>query len=202
VPVLPRSIVLHRNHRFHQVARFALVGGSGVAVNTVAFILIVKVLPYDVHSPAFALYPTPYNVRWLHVVSFLSFLIANVWNFEFNRIWTFKHSGVVERTRFGHFFTVGLAAQFVGFFILTALTHPGSPLRLPADVFDDSTGLRTMAYWAQLIMIIVTTPLSFLLNKLWTFKHDHLEDDLDHAERESHLPPPVTRESDWRGSAR
>ena len=37
-----------------------------------------------------------------------------------------------------------------------------------------------MAYWAQLIMIILTTPLSFLLNKFWTFKHDHLEeDDLD-----------------------
>ena len=69
-------------------------------------------------------------------MSFLSFLIANVWNFEFNRIWTFKHSGVVERTRFGHFFTVGLAAQFVGFFILTALTHPGSPLRLPAETVD------------------------------------------------------------------
>ena len=175
-----RSAVLHRNHRFHQAARFCLVGGSGVVVDTLAFVLLVKLLPVDVHDVAVPLAPTPYNVRWLHVLSLLSFVVANIWNFELNRIWTFKHSGVVERTRFLHFFTVGLAARFVGFFILTALTHPHSPVRLSPELFDNSTGLRTMAYWAQLIMIILTTPLSFLLNKFWTFKHDHLEeDDLD-----------------------
>lgn len=174
-----RSAVLHRDHRFHQVARFCLVGGSGVVVDTLAFVVLVKLLPVDVHDAAFPLAPTPYNVRWLHVLSLLSFIIANIWNFELNRIWTFKHSGVVQRTRFAHFFTVGLAARFVGLFILTALTHPHSPVRLSPEVFDGSSGLRTMAYWAQLIMIVLTTPLSFLLNKLWTFKHDHLEDDLE-----------------------
>ena len=148
-----------------------------MVVDTLAFVLLVKLVPVDVHDVAFALVPTPYNVRWLHVFSLLSFIVANIWNFELNRIWTFKHSGVVERTRFLHFFAVGLAARFVGFFILTALTHPHSPVRLSPEVFDDSTGLRTMAYWAQLIMIILTTPLSFLLNKFWTFKHDHLEED-------------------------
>jgi len=36
-------------------------------------------------------------------------------------------------------------------------------------VFDNSTGFRTRLYWAQLIVIAVTTPVSFVLNKLWTF---------------------------------
>ncbi len=176
MPLPARSHVLHPQHRFHQVARFCLVGGSGVVVDTLAFVLLVKVLPVHVHDVAFPLAPTPYNVRWLHVFSLLSFIVANVWNFELNRIWTFKQSGIVQRTRFVHFFTVGLAARFVGFFILTALTHPHSPLQLSPEVFDDSTGLRTMAYWAQLIMIILTTPLSFLLNKFWTFNQHTIQE--------------------------
>lgn len=180
----PRSLaaqsrILHRDHRFHQLARFCLVGGSGVAVDFLAFVLLVKILPMNVHAVAFPLEPTPYNVRWLHVFSLASFIVANLWNFELNRIWTFKHSGVVQRTRFAHFFTVGLLARCVGFFILTALTHPHSPVQLSPEVFDGSSGLRTMAYWAQLIMIVLTTPLSFLLNKFWTFRQQRLEDDLE-----------------------
>ncbi|HEX3207166.1 MAG TPA: hypothetical protein VHQ68_13085, partial [Propionibacteriaceae bacterium] len=35
--------------------------------------------------------------------------------------------------------------------------------------FDNSTGFRTRFYWAQLITIAIVTPLSFLLNKFWTF---------------------------------
>jgi hypothetical protein len=47
--------------------------------------------------------------------------------------------------------------------------HPNSPLSLPSTIFDDSTGFRTRFYWAQLITIAIVTPISFLLNKLWTF---------------------------------
>jgi hypothetical protein len=45
----------------------------------------------------------------------------------------------------------------------------GSILALPTGLLDDSSGLRTRLYWAQLIVIVVVTPLSFVLNKLWTF---------------------------------
>ena len=38
-----------------------------------------------------------------------------------------------------------------------------------SGVFDGSTGFRTQSYWAQLIMIVCVTPLSFLFNRLWTF---------------------------------
>jgi hypothetical protein len=47
--------------------------------------------------------------------------------------------------------------------------HPHSPVSLPTDVFDDSSGLRNRLYWSQLIVIGLVTPLSFVFNKLWTF---------------------------------
>ena len=47
--------------------------------------------------------------------------------------------------------------------------HRGSPLALPAGLLDDSSGLRTRLYWAQLIVIAVVTPMAFALNKVWTF---------------------------------
>jgi len=36
-------------------------------------------------------------------------------------------------------------------------------------LLDDSTGFRTRLYWAQLVVIGVVMPVSFVLNKLWTF---------------------------------
>ena len=57
----------------------------------------------------------------------------------------------------------------MGLALLTLLMHPDSPISLPGEVFDDSTGLRNRLYWSQLIVIAVVTPLSFVLNKVWTF---------------------------------
>jgi putative flippase GtrA len=47
--------------------------------------------------------------------------------------------------------------------------HPNSIFSLSSTFFDNSTGFRTRFYWAQLITIAIITPLSFLLNKFWTF---------------------------------
>jgi hypothetical protein len=47
--------------------------------------------------------------------------------------------------------------------------HPNSIFSLSTTFFDNSTGFRTRFYWAQLITIAIVTPLSFLLNKFWTF---------------------------------
>ena len=64
---------------------------------------------------------------------------------------------------------MGLAGQAIGLALLTSLLHPHSLLSLPTSVLDDSTGFRTRLYWAQLIVIAVVTPLSFVINKVWTF---------------------------------
>jgi putative flippase GtrA len=100
----------------------------------------------------------------------IAFLVANLWNFQLNRRWTFRsaeHSGWWRE--FGPFLAVGLAAQLIGLGILTLLMHPGSIFSLPSDLLDNSTGFRTKYYWAQLITIGFTVPISFVLNKLWTF---------------------------------
>jgi hypothetical protein len=71
-----------------------------------------------------------------------------------------------------------MLGQAIGLVVLTLLMNRGSPLALPTGVLDDTTGLRTRLYWAQLIVIVLVTPLSFVLNKLWTFaavRTRHLE---------------------------
>ena len=152
-----------------QFGRFALVGGTGVVVNLVVLVLVKRMGPLP-EDAIVALHPTAFHVRWYHVYSTIAFLVANLWNFQLNRWWTFrssKHSGWWRE--YWPFLAVGMLGQAIGLVLLTLLMHRGSPLSLPTGVLDDSSGFRTRLYWAQLIVIVVVTPLSFVLNKLWTF---------------------------------
>lgn len=160
--------VRHR-HNWLLLFRFGIVGGSGVLVNIATTVLVKKLGPSE-HLVAIDLPLTDFNVRWYHLFSMVAFLVANLWNFQLNRTWTFrsaKHSGWFRE--YWPFFVVGLAGQLIGLGILTLLMHTGSPFALSPEFFDDSTGFRTRYYWAQLIMIALVTPISFVLNKLWTF---------------------------------
>jgi putative flippase GtrA len=145
------------------------VGVSGVLVNMVALIAANKLGPG--HDEAlFGLPFGEFNVRWYHVYSTIAFLVANLWNFQLNRTWAFKSSGHAGWWKeYWPFLAVGMLGQAVGLLLLTSLMHPGSVLSLPSSILDDSTGFRTRLYWAQLIVIGVVTPLSFVLNKVWTF---------------------------------
>jgi putative flippase GtrA len=152
-----------------QFGRFALVGGTGVAVNLVVLVLVKRLGPHPEDAIA-ALQPTAFHVRWYHVYSTIAFVVANLWNFQLNRWWTF---GSARHTRwwkeYWPFLAVGMLGQAIGLVLLTGLMNRGSPFALPTGLLDDSSGLRTRLYWAQLIVIVVVTPLSFVLNKLWTF---------------------------------
>ena len=112
---------------------------------------------------------TEFNVRFYHLFSTAAFVVANLVNYVFNRVWTFrsqaKWAGELQR-----FFLTGLGVQLLGLGVLTLLMHPDSALRLSTDVFDGSHLLRTRVYWAQLITIAVVTPLSYAVNTLWTFR--------------------------------
>ena len=166
---LRHFLFVRHAHNWRLLFRFAVVGLSGVFVNLLVTIICNKVGP-DEDDIFLNLPLTDYNVRWYHVFSTVAFLVANLWNFQLNRLWTFrsaKHSGWLRE--YLPLLTVGLLAQMVGLGILTLLMHPMSPLALPPAIFDDSTGFRTRLYWAQLITIAVVTPISFVLNKLWTF---------------------------------
>ena len=152
-----------------QFGRFALVGGTGVVVNLLALIVVKRLGPHP-EVALFALRPTEFHVRWYHLYSTIAFLVANLWNFQLNRSWTFRSSRHKSWWReYWPFLAVGMLGQAIGLVLLTLLMHHGSPLSLPTDPLDDTSGLRTRLYWAQLIVIMVVTPLSFVLNKVWTF---------------------------------
>ncbi len=173
-------LVRHRRNLI-LLARFGAVGVTGVVVNMIALIVANKLGP--AHTQGVVGLPfSDFNVRWYHVYSTIAFLVANLSNFQLNRSWAFR----TARHRawwkeYWPFLTVGALGQAVGLLLLTLLMHPGSALSLPTSVLDDSSGFRTRLYWAQLIVIGLVTPLSFVFNKLWTFNAVR---DLHRRERE------------------
>lgn len=164
-----RRIVGRHGHNLVLLTRFAVVGASGVVVNLLVLVLLHRVGP-PFEDVVVGLPASDFNVRWYHLYSTLAFLVANLWNFQLNRSWTFRSARHARWWReYWPFLTVGLAGQVIGLALLTVLLHPGSPLALPTSVLDGSTGFRNRLYWGQLIVIAVVTPLGFVLNKIWTF---------------------------------
>ena len=160
---------------FGQFLKFGIVGGSGALVNLVASVIAKKcgwaffeAMPND---PLLNLFGTQFHLRWFMLYSTIAFLVANTWNYQLNRMWTFKSVSKVSWIRgFFPFLLAGIGAFLVSIAIQHLLMNPTSPLHLPADILDDSTGLRTMYYWANAISIIVAMPINFVINKLWTFR--------------------------------
>lgn len=151
-----------------ELLRFGVVGISGIAVNMAVMVALTLVGPMA-EGAVIGIPATEFHVRWYHTFSFLAFLVANLWNFQLNRSWTF-HSTGGWWGEYRAFLSVGVLAQLLGLGLLTLLMHDDSSLSLPRSVFDNSSFLLTRVYWAQLIMIVVVTPVSFLLNKFWTFR--------------------------------
>ena len=188
VPESPAESPLRRVKKRHliQFIQFGMVGGSGVLVNFAVYYVLRRFSPVDIHDVLFPLFVFGKNFRFYHLYSSIAFVVANVWNFELNRAWTFRTGGKSSRKRFGRYFLIGAAAQVVGLVIMSFLLHPASPIHLPFDVLDGSTGLRKPDYWAQAIQVVATMPVSFVLQKLWTFAaHETDEtDDADDADDE------------------
>ncbi|RNL80422.1 GtrA family protein [Nocardioides marmorisolisilvae] len=152
-----------------QLVKFGLVGGTGVVINLVVIIVCNKLGP-DPHGIAVNLPWSRFNIRTYHVYATIAFLVANLWNFQLNRWWTFRTSKhAAWLTEYWPFLLTGLVALVGNLAVLTALLHPNSPISLPHGYFDDTTGLRNRLYWGQLIAVVVVTPVTFLVNKYWTF---------------------------------
>jgi putative flippase GtrA len=189
---LGESVLVRHRRNLILLARFGAVGISGVVVNMIALIVANKLGP--AHDQAIVGLPfSEFNIRWYHVFSTFAFLVANLWNFQLNRTWAFQTSRHAAWWKeYWPFLAVGALGQAVGLVVLTALMHPGSPISLPTSVFDDSSGFRTRLYWAQLIVIALVTPVSFVLNKVWTFNAVR---DLHRQEREERARQLIGRET-------
>lgn len=158
-----------------QFVKFGLVGGSGTIVNLAVTFLTKKVAWWTSgvteHDAVLNLFGSAFHLRWYHVFTTIAFLVANTWNYQLNRMWTFKSVEKVSWLRgFFPFLLTGLGAFFFSQIIITLLMNPTSPVGLPSDIFDDSTGLRTKFYYASALSIILAMPINFIFNKLWTFR--------------------------------
>jgi putative flippase GtrA len=170
VTSLRHYVLVRHRANWGLLARFSVVGASGVVVNLLVFGLLLRT-GTEPQNIALPIPGTVFNVRWYHAFSTLAFLTANLWNFQLNRTWTFRSAGEAPWSReYGPFLTVGLAAQALGLLVLTSLLHPHSPASLPAELLDGSSILRNRELWAQALTIGVVTPVSFVGNKLWSFR--------------------------------
>ncbi len=169
-----------------QFIRFGLVGGSGVIVNVVVAVLMNRANggAQNAQNVIFPIPGTDFNVRFTALVWIGGFLVANLYNYQLNRSWTFR--GVRHRgwwSGFGRFLAIGAAAAVIGLMIKIALTNPSSLVYLGGSWFDDydASAERTLVqqligmfnsreYMAQFIAILVTMPINFIVNKLWTFR--------------------------------
>jgi putative flippase GtrA len=161
-------------HVLRQFVKFGLVGGAGVVVNMLVAIVMNKLNGGTVNAQN-VIFPIPgtrYNFRFTSLVWIIGFLVANVFNFQLNRSWTFRHTAKAPWFReFWPFLAVGSAAAVVGLFIKIAFTNPKSPIYLPEPWFHENAGLQSREYWSQFFTILVTMPINFIVNKLWTFSH-------------------------------
>ena len=154
---------------------FGIVGGSGTIVN-LAVIYATKKLAelgwgISEHEVFLSIAGTPWNFRWYHVFMVVAFLVANTWNYQLNRSWTFR--GINKKSWLRGYFPFlasGLVSLLVSTFVATLLMNPTSPVALPEHIFDDSTGFRTKFYWASAISIVVAMPVNFAISKLWAFR--------------------------------
>ncbi len=171
----PRPTAPYARYRrtLWQFARFGIVGGSGIVVNMIVAVIMNKLNggTRNAQEILFGVAGIPYNFRFTSLVWIVAFLIANVWNFQLNRSWTFKSSKhATWFSEFWPFLAVGSAAALVGLFLKVAFTNPTSPVYLPEPYFHENAGLQSREYWSQLITIVLTMPINFVVNKLWTFR--------------------------------
>lgn len=88
------------------------------------------------------------------VAATCSFLVAVTSNYVWNRLWTFRDSRRGVAAQGMRFFAVSLASLGANLIVLNLFISAG-------------TGKLV----AQAIAIVLVTPLNFIGNKLWSFRH-------------------------------
>jgi putative flippase GtrA len=84
----------------------------------------------------------------------IGFAVSATSNFVLNRFWTFRPRHGVPHHQYARFLTVSVAGLAFNEAVLTALVELG--------------GVRDL--YAQAIAIVLATPITFLGNRLWSFR--------------------------------
>lgn len=127
-----------------QLAKFAIVGGTGTVVNLTIFSLIIYAYVKAAGS-------RPLLVE--QMASGIAFCVAVVSNFVLNRRWTFRHTGPLI-PHFGRFFLISCVGLALNVFLYTMLHERG--------------GLGE--HLSELLAIACVMPVNFLGSKLWAFR--------------------------------
>ena len=108
-----------------QFIMFGIVGGSGTIINLLTFYLVRQLfgaVGTGADDIVFNLLGTQWNFRYYHLFSVLAFLVANTWNYQFNRSWTFR--GISKRSWLRGLFpflATGLVSLVVSLGVMTLL---------------------------------------------------------------------------------
>ena len=107
------------------LARFAVVGASGVLVNLFVLVVVRRLGPHF-EDVLIDLPGTEFNVRWYHLYSTVAFLVANLWNFQLNRSLDLpQHRPLRWWREYWPFLAVGLAGQALGLRAAHRAAAPG-----------------------------------------------------------------------------
>ena len=168
-----------------QFVRFAVVGGSGVVVNMAVAVVMNKMHGGSANATR-VMFPIPgtdLNFRFSSLVWIVSFLIANTYNYQLNRSWTFRGTGRGRWKGFWQFLAIGAVAALIGMVLKALMMSPGNPLSLRGPWFDAWTwrhggsllaqledACHSPEYVAHAASILITMPINFIVNKVWTFR--------------------------------
>jgi putative flippase GtrA len=108
---------------------------------------------YVVNLAVFSVLVKEFDAHYL-LAATVSYLVAVTNNYTWNRLWTFRHQR-------GHY-----AQQGMRFFVVSTTALGANLLILHLLVTAGMAEIR-----AQAIAIVLVTPLNFLGNKLWSFRH-------------------------------
>ncbi len=152
---LPDAVV-HPDPTRAQRGRARLVAGLRKPTNWVQLLQFgsVGASGFVVNMAVYALllsFDAPYRLA-----ATAAFCVAVANNFAWNRSWTFRHRRGASRAAFqaARFLTVATTAFLVSFGLLTLLVETFEVGKLPA----------------QVVAVGLVMPLSFLGNKLWSFR--------------------------------
>jgi len=127
---------LRARHNWVQLAKFCTVGGSGYVVNLAVYAFALDALGLQ-----------------YYIAATISFLVAVVNNYLWNRAWTFRD----QRGHFGH--------QGFRFFVVSTAVYAANILLLSILI---AFGLGEIV--SQACAIVLVTPINFIGNKLWSFR--------------------------------